>query len=405
MNDSFSFLLFIRKSRSKVDDRATMHLRVRVNSQRKEVSLQKKVRPSDWIQQAGRVKGAGQNAYELNTYLDEIKHKLYNIHGKLVAKGKTFTAQTIVDRLFATEKNERMLIALYQEHNEGIRELVGREYSIGRYYQHNRTMKHLKNFIHKEYGEDDLPIKKVDIQFIQRFEHHLLVSKAGGRNTVSKYVTNFKKIMRIAHAYGWIKKDPFFHWKASWKPTEREVLTEHELNLLMEVKIPNTKLDRARDVFLFCCFTGLSYVDVKKLSDDDIVMDIHGQKWIKTTRTKTNTKSSVPLLPVPLHIMEKYQQFNEESKEGKILPVMSNQKLNDYLRDISELCGIKRKVTFHLSRHTFATTVTLSNGVPIESVSKMLGHSNLKTTQIYAKVIDNKLAADMHLLKNKFGTI
>ena len=149
-------------------------------------------------------------------------------------------------------------------------------------------------------------------------------------------------------------------------------MTEHELNLLMEVKIPNTKLDRARDVFLFCCFTGLSYVDVKKLSNDDIVVDIHGQKWIKTTRTKTNTKSSVPLLPVPLHIMEKYQQFNEESKEGKILPVMSNQKLNDYLRDISELCGIKRKVTFHLSRHTFATTVTLSNGVPIESCNSTL---------------------------------
>jgi len=208
--------------------------------------------------------------------------------------------------------------------------------------------------------------------------------------------------MRIAHAYGWIEKDPFFHWKASWKPTERKVLTDHELNLLMEGKFQNKKLDRTWDVFLFCCFTGLSYVDVKKLSNDDIVMDIHGQKWIRTRRTKTNTKTCVPLLPIPVQIMEKYQHFNEESKDGRILPVMSNQKLNEYLKDVTELCGINRKVTFHLSRHTFVTTVTLANGVPIESVSKMLGHSNLKTTHIYAKVVDTKLKEDMLTVKSRY---
>lgn len=380
MKDTFSILFLTRKSRSNIDTRDSIHLRISVGSRRKEISIRRKVRPSDWVQEVGRVKGAGKEAYEINTYLDEIRHKLFAIHGKLVAKGKPITIKTIADKLFDTGKDEKMLLDLYQEHNDGILKLVGREYSMGRYYQHNRTLKHLREFIQKEYGQNDLPIKKVDLQFIQRFEHHLLVSEAGGRNTISKYVTNFKKIIRIAHAYNWIKKDPFFHWKASWKPTEREVLTESELKRLMEEKFQNKKLDRVRDIFLFCCFTGLSYVDVKKLSNNDIVKDIHGQKWIKTRRTKTNTGSSVPLLPVPLQIMEKYKQFNEESKEGKILPVMSNQKMNDYLRDINALCGIKRKVTFHLSRHTFATIVTIGQWGHWYSISGLIPKSKSSRT-------------------------
>ena len=295
-----------------------------------------------------------------------------------------------------------MLIAIYKEHNSQILELVGREYSKGRYYQHNRTRRHLENFVIKEYGKEDVPIRKVDLAFIRMFEHYLKVSNAGGKNTVTKYITNFKKIIRIAFANNWIKKDPFYHWKATWKPVEREVLTENELRSLIEMEFNNRKLEHVRDVFLFCCFTGLSYIDVKRLSLDDIVLDMKGQRWIKIKRKKTEIKSNVPLLPVASRILEKYEEFSNQSPLKLLLPVMSNQKLNEYLKEIAFKCGIKKRITFHLSRHTFATTVTWSYGVPRESVSKMLGHQSMRTTQIYAKVLDHKLSKDMEIIAGKF---
>ncbi|MBW8244289.1 site-specific integrase [Muricauda oceani] len=402
MKKSFSILFYIRKSRSNSDERATIHLRITVGAKRAEMSVQRKVNPNQWNPNAGKVKGSGQLAMETNRYLEEIRHKLFEIHGKLTTKGKPFSAETIRNEFSGKGKRQKMLLVLYQEHNDEILELVGKEYSMGRYYQHNRTKEHLRKFIQKEYDEQDIPMKKVDLAFIHRFEHHLKVTKAGGRNTITKYITNFKKIVRIAYAHNWINKDPFFHWKAKWKPTEREVLTEPELNALKEKEFKNKKLDRVRDIFLFCCFTGLSYADVKKLSSLDIVLDIRGQQWIKTQRKKTKTKSSVPLLPIPLQIMEKYGEFHARSKDNLILPVMSNQKLNEYLTDIAEQCGINKRITFHLSRHTFATTVTLANGVPIESVSKMLGHTSIKTTQIYAKVVDRKLVEDMDVVLSKY---
>ena len=228
------------------------------------------------------------------------------------------------------------------------------------------------------------------------------MSKAGGRNTITKYVTNFKKIIHIAFAHNWINKDPFYHWKPVWETVEREVLNEREINILLDKELENEKLNQVKDVFLFCCFTGLSYSDVKKLSNDHIVLGINGQKWIKTNRKKTNTISSIPLLPTALEILKKYEGFNFNSDNDLLLPVISNQKMNQYLKEIGLLYGIRKKMTCHLSRHTFATTVTLTNGVPIESVSRMLGHRSLRTTQIYAKVVDKKLMEDMMKVRHKF---
>ena len=164
------------------------------------------------------------------------------------------------------------------------------------------------------------------------------------------------------------------------------------------------RLEKVRDIFLFSCFTGMAYIDVKTLGQDDIVIDTNGDKWIKTTRKKTKTRSSIPLLPVADAILEKYAAHPNVLMGKGLLPVLTNQKSNAYLKEIADLCGIKKNLTTHLARHTFATTVTLTNGVPIESVGRMLGHRSLKTTQIYAKVLDTKLAEDMLPLKNRFKT-
>ena len=402
MNDSFSILFYIRKKQLDKNGKCSIYLRITVSGKRSEMSVKRKVKLEDWNTNSGRAKNSKVSTRELNKYLEDVRARLYQIQGKFMADGKHYTAQIIKNTFQGKDTRYKTLLIIYGEHNKEISELVGREFSYGAYQRHLRTARHLKTFIYKEYGYDDINVKEIDLNFIKRFEHYLKTNlRSCGQNTVTKYVTNFKKIMRICYANDWISKDPFYHWKAKWKKVERDILNERELKILMETELPNKRLEQVRDVFIFCCFTGLSYIDVEKLSDNHIVLNMNGEKWIKINRSKTDTKSSVPLLPVAEKLIYKYNTSLERNLD-KLLPVISNQKLNLYLKEIATICNIEKKLTFHLSRHTFATTVTLANGVPIESVSKMLGHSSLKTTQIYAKVIDKKLMNDMKLVVGKY---
>lgn len=405
MNDSFSILFYIRKNQLDKNDKCSIYLRITVSGKRSEISVKRKVKLEDWNFNSGRAKNSKLSNRELNKYLEDIRALLYQIQGKFVSDGKHYTAQMIKNTFQGKDTRYKTLLIIYGEHNKEISELVGREFSSGAYQRHLRTARHLKTFIKKEYGYDDINVREVDLKFINRFEHYLKTNlKSCGQNTVTKYVTNLKKIMRICYANDWISKDPFYHWKAKWKKIERDILNERELRILMQAELPSKRLDQVRDIFVFCCFTGLSYIDVQKLSNKHIVLGMDGEKWIKIKRSKTDTMSSVPFLPIAERITDKYSMGSKiYDDDDQLLPVISNQKLNTYLKEIAKLCGIHKKLTFHLSRHTFATTVTLANGIPIESVSKMLGHQSLKTTQIYAKVIDQKLKRDMEILKGKFS--
>ncbi len=402
MNDSFSILFYIRKNNPDKTGKCLVYLRITVTGKRSEISVKRKIKADDWNFSSGRAKNSKATNRELNKYLEDVRSRLYQIQGRYVADGKHYTSQMIKNAFQGKSSRHKTLLIIYGEHNREISELVGREFSSGAYQRHLRTLRHLKTFIYKEYNYQDIYVKDVDLKFINRFEHYIKTHlKACGQNTVTKYVTNLKKIMRICYANDWISKDPFYHWKAKWKKVEREILNERELKILKEIELPSQRLEQVRDIFVFCCFTGLSYIDVEKLSNNHIVLNINGEKWIKINRSKTDTKSSVPLLPVAEKILHKYNT-TLNNNQNKLLPVISNQKLNTYLKEIAAICNIEKKLTFHLSRHTFATTVTLANGVPIESVSKMLGHSSLKTTQIYAKVIDKKLMNDMKLVVGKY---
>jgi len=400
--NSFSILTYIRTTRLNKQGEASIYLRITVNGRRSEFSVKRKIKPKNWSSEKGRVNGSSPKKLTLNHYIDELESKAYDIHSKLVTKRKPFTAELIKNKILNKKEAYKSLLTIYNEHNIQIKELIGLDYSYGAYRRHIRTQEHLAAFIKKEYKRNDIFVKEVDLKFITQFDHYLKIKKIGCQNTTTKYVTNLKKIMRIAFANNWVNKDPFYHWKAKWKKVERDVLTELELRSMIEKKLPIQRLEQVRDLFVFCCFTGLAYVDVEKLSQDHIVLGTDGERWIKIKRSKTDTQSSIPLLPVAEKILTKYSEYAETSIEGKLLPVISNQKINAFLKEIALLCGIKKNLTFHLSRHTFATTVTLANGIPIESVSKMLGHNSLKTTQIYAKVIDNKLRDDMKVLKDKF---
>jgi site-specific recombinase XerD len=276
---------------------------------------------------------------------------------------------------------------------------IGKGYSAGTLERYETTLKHTESFISYHFKRDDYMLSELKFDFITEFEFYLKSVKGIGHNTTMKYLRYFKKIVLIALKNEWIQRDPFARYEMSMKEVKKGYLTKDELKTLYNKEIAVERLQHVRDIFLFCCYTGLAYADVKKLTPDNISKGLDGEYWIFVDRTKTGSTSNVPLLPIAVEMIEKYQTHPIVENSGHVLPVLSNQKMNAYLKELATICGINKNITFHMARHTFATTVTLSNGVSIETVGSMLGHKNLKTTQIYAKVVQEKVSQDMKKLK------
>ncbi|MDT0644927.1 site-specific integrase [Zunongwangia sp. F363] len=405
MDSNFYHIFYLRRRGN--DALSSIYLRVTIKGKRATTSVNRKISPEFWNSTAGRANGNSQNIKILNRYLSKVENNLYIAHQKLLEKGNSFTAQDLINTYLGKDKeNEdqvKMLLEIFQEHNDRVNRLIGKDFAAGTAERYRTAKKHVEEYIKKEYKVKDIPVNEVDHKFISGLEYYLKTERNCAHNSAIKYITNFKKIIRIAHVNEWITKDPFLNWKGKLKVVDREFLTKEELQVMVGKEIKNQRLCLVKDIFLFCCFTGLSYADVEKLSAKEVVTGFDGNQWIKTKRTKTKTRSSIPLLPTAEAILEKYSTHPEVSEE-RLLPVLSNQKTNAYLKEIADICGINKNLTFHLARHTFATTVTLSNGVPIESVSKMLGHKNLQTTQHYAKILDRKVSDDMAALKNRLGS-
>jgi len=264
---------------------------------------------------------------------------------------------------------------------------------------------HARSFMVWKYGISDKEIQSLDYEFISEFSFWLKTVRNCQHNSAVKYMTYFKKIVLQCVKSKWLPGDPFIDFKMTKRDVERPHLTEEELISIYRKIFVSDRLTQVRDIFVFSCYTGLAYADVQKLKRTEIVTGVDRKKWIATHRQKTDTASKIPLLPVPLAILEKYKDHLTCQAKGTVLPILSNQKMNAYLKEIADVCGISKSLSFHIARHTFATTVTLSNGVPIESVAKMLGHKNLRQTQHYAKVLDIKIGEDMHKLRRRLTRI
>ncbi|WP_036385292.1 site-specific integrase [Muricauda sp. MAR_2010_75] len=395
-----SLLFYLRKYKKDRVGRSTIYVRITIDGKRAEFSSGRKVHPSTWDAAYGKVLGFSQEVRQLNSYLSKIRTDLYQHADKLKDRDEPLTAMSLKEAYLGLDKPCKMLLEIFQEHNDQVDSLVGKDFAEGTAERYRTAKSHLSEYIQNEHKRNDIPVHHVNYAFISGFEYYLKTKRKCSHNTAIKYVVNFKKIIRVAYANGWITRDPFANWKARLKNVEREFLTEEELQRLMHYPFSNERLDHVRDCFVFCCFTGLAYADVKKLTHDDFVIGIDGDLWINTKRTKTKTKSNIPVLPTALMILEKYEH-SSLLVDKKVLPVLTNQKMNAYLKEIADLSGIKKHLTTHLARHTFATTVTLSNGVSIESVSKMLGHKNLRTTQHYAKILNRRVSDDMQMLRKK----
>lgn len=403
--NSFSVLFYLKDERRDKNGKAGLYVRITVDGRRTSISLNRKIDPSKWDSRMNKLKGKGREVEELNRFMATIRHKMNKIQHDLVEEGEPFTVHEVKDKYLGKDKKHKMFLQLFDEHNLQMEKLVDIEFALGTWKRYFTTRSHVAEFIKLEYRKNDIPVKDIDLKFIKGFEYFLKVTKSCNHNSALKYVNNFKKIVRIAVANDWLAKDPFYNYKVQFKTIEREFLSKEELQRIIDKDLESERLDVVRDMFVLCCFTGLAYVDIQTLKPEEIHQNDDGDFLIKSNRTKTNTGFTIPLLPTAVAIIEKYKDHPKVVNKHCVIPVLSNQKSNAYLKEIADRCTIKKNLTTHLARHTFATTVTLTNGVPIETVGKMLGHKNLRTTQHYAKIIDSKVEEDMKVLKKKLADI
>jgi len=399
---SFSILFWISKNRIK-NGKAPLSVRITVNGRRVELSAQRDVTVINWDSKAQVLFGKSEEAKEINNHIAGIKIKLLNCCRKLEIRDELITAENIKNEYTGVVEKPRMLLPIFRQHNDDILTLVGNGYAKGTWVKFNTVLKHIEAFLQWKHKATDIDIKNLNIEFFGDLEFFLRSQKKIDINTTTKYLKSLKKVVTECVCKSWLVRHPFMGYKFKTKNVEREFLSEQELAIIQEKHFVADRLNLVRDIFVFSCYTGLAYIDVASLTPKHVSFGIDGEKWIFTQRQKTKTASHIPILPPAMAIIEKYSNHPQVVNKEKLLPVLTNQKMNAYLKEIADCCSIAKELTFHIARHTFATTVTLSNDVPIETVSKMLGHTNLRTTQHYAKIIDRKVSNDMKQLRSIYS--
>ncbi|MBO0341758.1 site-specific integrase [Flagellimonas profundi] len=399
---TFSILFWINKSRA-IKNKAEIFVRVTANGKRANIGIKRKIDIDLWDNQNKKVKGKTKESQEINRYLNLVQARLLSIYQDLKYKGELITPQLVKSLYNGENINSKTLLELLEYHNRKIENTL----APGTIRNFGITENYINRFLKKNLKTTDVYLRQLNYKFISDLEMFLVNyypkghPKAMGHNTVMKHLQRLRKIINLAYQLEWIDRDPFLRWKPTFEQKQREFLNANELNNVETYNFLMERLDRVRDLFVFSCYTGISYSDIMELTNNNLIVGADGNNWIVTKRLKTKTSVRVPLLKPAKKILAKYKEHPVTVHSGTLLPKLTNEKINLYLKEIADAVGIKKNLTFHMARHTFATTVTLSNGVPIETVSKMLGHTKLATTQIYARVLDKKLSEDMMALQIK----
>ena len=379
-------------------------LRINLNGDRLALQVQRFIKPEDWDQNRYVMKGRTEQARVFNNYLEAVRLKAHKKFNELLSYTDDVTPQMLRDAILGVNTAKtRQIIDIWEGHVSDLKKLIGKENSYATYQKYNTAKNHFQSFLQKKYQLNDVSIKAVDYQMIQQYSIYLKTEKGCSFNTATKFLQNLKTITSISIRSGWLVKDPFNGISLTLKEVDRPYLTFEELERLIEFNSVFDRLNRVRDFFVFSCYTGLAYIDVKKLKRAEIEGNDEMGFWIRTRRQKTGGRANIPLLDIPMSIIRNYCQLELLDAEEPILPILSNQKMNAYLKELADLCNIQKQLSYHVARHTFATTVTMMNGVPIETVSKMLGHKNIHSTQHYARIVDKKVGDDMKLLAAKLN--
>lgn len=395
---TFGLLFYIRRDKTNKKGEAPVFMRLTINGERADASIKRFIEPHAWNSAKGKANEKSRGGKDLNLYLDAISANILRIQRDLELDKKEVSAQIILNRYLGKEQSDRhTLMEVFRAHNEKCRALSGISLAPGTVIRYETSLRLTEAFLRTTYKKEDCYLDEITHQFVEDYDFYLRTVRRCCHNTTTKYLLNFKKIIRIALAKGWMKKDPFAQVHFHFEPVEREFLEKQELKVLLNKEITITRLAQVRDIFCFCCLTGLAFMDVQQLKPEHLVADIHGKIWIRKARQKTKNMCNIPLLDEAQKIIDRYKEHPYCQTHGVLLPVCSNQKMNSYLKELADICGIRKNLSTHCGRHTFAT-LTLASGATIDNVAKMLGHANVNMTRRYAKVLDSSIMRDMEVV-------
>lgn len=391
-------MFYIRRDKTNKKGEAPVFMRLTINGERADASIKRFIEPHAWNSAKGKANEKSRGGKDLNLYLDAISANILRIQRDLELDKKEVSAQIILNRYLGKEQSDRhTLMEVFRAHNEKCRALSGISLAPGTVIRYETSLRLTEAFLRTTYKKEDCYLDEITHQFVEDYDFYLRTVRRCCHNTTTKYLLNFKKIIRIALAKGWMKKDPFAQVHFHFEPVEREFLEKQELKVLLNKEISITRLAQVRDIFCFCCLTGLAFMDVQQLKPEHLVADIHGKIWIRKARQKTKNMCNIPLLDEAQKIINRYRDHPYCQTHGVLLPVCSNQKMNSYLKELADICGIRKNLSTHCARHTFAT-LTLASGATIDNVAKMLGHANVNMTRRYAKVLDSSIMRDMEVV-------
>ncbi len=402
MRSTFKVLFYLKKNAPKKSGFVPVMCRVTVDGQVAQFSCKLDVDPKLWDTKTGRLMGRSNIALEANRFLDKIRVGVNSKYQEIVDRDNYVTAEKVKNAFLGLEMRYETLLKIFAQHNEDFAKQVGKIRSNTTYKKYCAVYNHLEEFIKQRYRLSDIALKELTPAFITDFELFLRTDKECSHNTVWIYMMPLRRMITIAQNNGWIVRDPFVNYEIGLESVERGYLTKDEIQLLLDAKFDKPTMELVRDLYIFGCFTGLSFTDMKNLTKDNLRTSFDGKKWIMTKRQKTGVESNVMVLDIPMKIIKKYEDMADDNK---LLPVPSYKICNEGIKRIASLCGVDKHLTWHMSRHSFATEICLTNGMPIETLSKMMGHTNIRTTQIYAKITHEKESRDMSNLSDRLQGI
>lgn len=401
-NQFMSILFWLYTQKKDNTGKAPIYCRITLDGNRTQFSTAKRVHPDHWISTANKVSNKCPDAIAINEDLETIKGDLRKVYNQLTAMHKHVTGEMVKRAYSGKDQERKTIMDLFRLNISLFKEKYKQRKAALKTVQRFNTVNiKLQSFLKKEYGLSDKPLCELNSAFGENFRHYLTVHESLTENTINKYLKITRQVFSFGVLKKWIDDNPMKHMKCPYRHPHREILNMAELQAVQDVELPSRRLNEVRDVYIFCCYTGYAYVEVSNLSPNNIVIGMDGNRWANVQRQKTGEPEMVPLLPPALQIIERYKDHPWCIANNKLLPVISNQKYNQYLKEVAQKAHVTKYLTTHTARHTFATTILLDNDVPLETASKLLGHSSIRSTQIYAKVSLKKLSNNMRELKTK----
>ncbi len=404
LKSTFAVAFIIQKGKCRADGTAPIFARISLNTEKVHIATRQYVDPTHWDVVQGRTLGLTREEKQINEIIDELKAAIKTRYNELIFRGETISASKLKRSIMSLDEHSMSLMELFDKYITDYEKLVlTQDYGQESFFRYKICRSRVAEYIQKQYKVSDYPLADINRKFLDNLYLWLRSEHRLNNNTTVKFLHRFSSVFKMARDNGWVSGDPFKLQKLHLDKVDRGYLTEEEIERIYNKEFASERLSVVRDMFIFSIYTGLAYIDAKALTYDMLKTWPDGNVWISSHRKKTKVPVNVRLLDVPLQIIEKYRGHTDGVH---VLPIPTNQKCNDYLKEIASVCGINKELCYHMARHTFATTITLSNGVPIETVSKMLGHTNIRTTQIYARITDQKVNNDMEVLAEKLnGTL